>query len=160
MPDLMRMPWLQRLAAWRGYDTPRLRRLLLFSTVAATLPSNLYLVAGSSLAAVQDDPSLYYSQEEMGAVDWLGNNTERSETILASYSMGRLIPARVGNRVFMGHFIETVEVQRKKELATIFFRADTTDDFRHNLLNEYHIRYVLHGPRERLLGDFDTSRCA
>ena len=159
LPALTRMSWLQRLAAWRRYDTPGLRRLLLFSTIAVTLPSNLYLVAGSSLAAVQDDPSLYYSQEEMGAVDWLRNNTERSETVLASYPMGRLIPARAGNRVFMGHFIETVEVQRKKELATTFFRADTTDDFRRNLLNEYHIRYVLHGPREMLLGDFDPSRC-
>ena len=159
LPALMRMSWVQRLAAWRQYQAPGLRRLLLFSAVALTVPSSLYLLLGSSLAAIHHDPSLYYGLGETEAVDWLGSNTERTDTVLASYAIGRLIPARAGNRVFVGHFIETVEVERKRELTALFFNSDTSDGFRHTLLSEYGIRYVFHGPRERQLGDFEPSTC-
>jgi hypothetical protein len=159
LPALLRLSWLKRLAAWRKYDERGLRRLLIYCTIVATSPSNLYLLAGSSLAAIHHDPSLYYGLGETEAVDWLGSNTERTDTVLASYAIGRLIPARAGNRVFVGHFIETVEVERKRELAALFFTSDTSDGFRHTLLSEYGIRYVFHGPRERQLGDFEPSTC-
>jgi hypothetical protein len=159
LPALLRLSWLKRLAAWRKYDERGLRRLLIYCTIVATSPSNLYLLLGSSLAAIHHDPSLYYGLGETEAVDWLGSNTERTDTVLASYAIGRLIPARAGNRVFVGHFIETVEVERKRELAALFFTSDTSDGFRHTLLSEYGIRYVFHGPRERQLGDFEPSTC-
>ena len=157
LPALLRLSWLKRLAAWRKYDERGLRRLLIYCAIMATSPSNLYLLAGSSLAAIHHDPSLYYGLGETEAVDWLSSNTERTDTVLASYPIGRLIPARAGNRVFVGHFIETVEVERKRELAATFFNGDTSDGFRHTLISEYGIRYVFHGPRERELGDFDPS---
>jgi hypothetical protein len=65
---------------------------------------------------------------------------------------------RDGSTVFMGHIIETVQVERKRELAASFFQAGTGDDFRRALLTEYGICYVFHGPRERQLGDFDPPK--
>jgi uncharacterized membrane protein len=79
--------------------------------------------------------------------------------VLASYKLGRFIPAHSGNTVFMGHFIETVDVERKRELARIFFQADTSDEFRKGLLSEYGVHYLFHGPSEKQTGDFQPSTC-
>jgi hypothetical protein len=158
LPIALNSSWLNRFARWRGYKRPGLRRLLLFSVIMATFPSNLYLLAEASAAALLSNPILYYRSEEVEAVDWLKNNTERTDTVLASYKIGRYIPARAGNRVFMGHVIETVEVEYKKQLAEIFFQDSATDDFRRDLLADYGIRYLFYGPTERQMGEFDPSR--
>jgi hypothetical protein len=158
LPVAMNSGWLNRFAHWRGYESSGLRRLLLYSVIVATFPSNLYLVAGYSASALRNDPALYYRREEVEAVDWLKSNTDNTDTVLASYTMGRLIPARAGNRVFMGHFHETVEVEYKKRLAVSFFQDSSSDDFRRDLLTEYGIRYVFHGPTERQIGEFEPSR--
>ncbi len=159
LPALLRSDWLTRFARWRGYRREGLRRLLIFSTIAATFPSSLYLLASATSAALVHEPALFQDLHEVEAIDWLKDHTQRTDTVLASYEVGRLIPALAGNRVFMGHIIETVQVERKKELAASFFQADTSDAFRQALLAEYGIRYVFFGPRERQLGDFDPSSC-
>jgi hypothetical protein len=155
LPRALRSDRLTRFARWRGYRTDGVRRFLVFSVIVATLPSNLYLLLSVSSMALQHNSALFYERHEAEAIDWLKDNTRHSDTVLASYEIGRLIPARAGNVVFIGHIIETVQVERKRELAASFFQADSSDDFRRALLTEYGIRYVFHGPRERQLGDFD-----
>lgn len=76
------------------------------------------------------------------------------------FTMGRCIPAQAGNRVFVTHFHETVEVEYKKRLTESFFQEATNDDSRQDLLAEYGISYVFHGPTERQIGSFDPSRVA
>ena len=152
--------WMMRFARWRGYESTGLRGLLLYSIVIMTYPSNLVLVAATSLSTLHNYPALYHYRDEVVAVDWLRKNTEPTDTVLSSYEMGRLIPARAGNRVFMGHAHETVDVHDKELLAVGFFQESTSDDFRCNLLTEYGISYVFHGPAERQIGRFDPSRVA
>jgi hypothetical protein len=159
LPRALRSDWLTRFARWRGYRTDGLRRFLAFAVIVATFPSNLYLLVSASSIALQHDPALFHGRHEVEAIAWLKDNTRHSDKVLASYEMGRLIPAVAGNIVFMGHKVETVQVERKKELAASFFQGDTSDDFRRAFLTEYGIRYVFHGPRERQLGDFEPSRC-
>lgn len=160
MPLALNADWTRRFAHWRGYEWTRLRRLLLYSIVIMTYPSNLVLVAGTSLSTLHTHPGLYYYLDEIAAVDWLRENTEDTDTVLSSYELGRLIPARAGNRVFMGHAFETVDVHKKTELAARFFQESTSDDFRRDLLTEYGIRYVFYGPQERVMGEFDPSEAA
>jgi hypothetical protein len=157
LPALLKSDWLARFARWRGYRREGLRRFLVFSAIIATFPSSLYLLIGASSMALGHHPGLFHGLREIEAIDWFKDNTERTDTVLASYDIGGLIPARTGNRVFMGHFIETVQLERKRELAASFFQANTSDDFRRALLTEYGIHYVFHGPAERQLGDFDPS---
>jgi hypothetical protein len=157
VPAILRSGWLKRIAQWRGYETKGLRQLVVFSLVAATFPSTLFLATDATLRAVDSRSALFYTTEEVEAIDWLKDNTRRTDTVLASYEMGRIIPGRAGNRVFMGHFIETVEVDRKRELAATFFQADTSEAFRRDLLEEYGIIYVLYGPAEVRMGGFDPS---
>lgn len=160
LPAAMNSGWLRRFACWRGYRMRGLRHLLLYSVIMATFPSNLYLLAGYSVSVLQNAPALYYREDEIEAVVWLKKNTERTDTVLASYEIGRLIPAHAGNRVFMGHWCETVEVEHKKQLAVSFFRDGTGDDFRQDLLADYGISYVFHGPTERRTGGFNPSKAS
>ncbi len=157
VPTTLGSRWMERIAEWRGYEAKGLRRFLVFALVAATFPSTLFLAADSSVRALDSGSALFYTTGEIEAIDWLKYNTQRTDTVLASYEMGRLIPARAGNRVFMGHFIETVEVDHKRELAAAFFQPQTSDGFRRHLLEEYNISYVFHGPTEARIGDFDPS---
>ncbi len=157
VPYIMRSDWVSRFARWRGYTSDGLRHLLLFAVIVATFPSNLYLVAGYSGSVLSHHPSLFYHREEVEAVDWLGENTARTDTLLASYRMGRYVPARVGHRVFMGHFHETVQLNDKMRLAESFFSEEASDRSRRRLLAEYRIRYVFHGPSEMQMGRFEPS---
>ncbi len=157
LPVATRSGWLMRFARWRGYGKDGLHRVLVFSVIMLTFPSNLSLVAGTSVSALSNHPTLYHPLEIVEAVDWLKNNTKRTDTVLASYEMGRLIPARAGNRVFMGHAHETVEVRHKEQLAVTFFQQTTAEKVRRALLTDYGIRYLFHGPMERKMGDFDPS---
>lgn len=157
LPSAMRFRWIRRYADWRRYESATVRRLLLFTVVVATIPSNLYLVAAYSGSALSADPQLFFREDEVVAIDWMRDGTDRSDAVLASYEIGRYIPARAGNTVFMGHFHETVDVDRKKQLAESFFRRTTSDDFRVDLLSKYRIRLLFHGPAEQQLGGFDPS---
>ncbi len=157
LPSAMASRWLRRYAHWRRYGSTQFRRLLLFTVVVATIPSNLYLVAAYSGSALSAHPELLFQEDEVVAIDWLRDSTDRSDAVLASYEIGRYIPARAGNTVFMGHFHETVDVDRKKQLAEDFFQGTTSHDSRLDLLSEYRISHVFHGPAERQLGGFDPS---
>jgi len=103
---------------------------------------------------------LYFHKEEVAAVDWLRESTDSTDTVLASYRIDRYIPARAGNRVFMGHAHETVDVKNKRQLAESFFHLATSDISRQDLLAGYGISYVFYGPTERRLGGFDPSKVA
>jgi hypothetical protein len=155
LPLALDSSWLKRFARWRGYGRPGLRRLLLLSIIMVTLPSSLGLVAAHSASILSNDPSLYFGQREVEAVVWLEENTNRTDTVLACPRIGLLIPTRAGNRVFLGHPVETRGAGQKNRLLQEFFRDSSGDDFRRNLLREYGIRYVFYGPREQQLGDLD-----
>jgi len=64
-----------------------LRQFLVLSLVVATFPSTLFLADDSSLRALDSVSALFYTTEEIEAIDWLKYNTQRTDTVLASYEM-------------------------------------------------------------------------
>lgn len=143
------------LAAY-GYSSRRLELLVRNLLVSLTLPSTLFLILSASLAAMAGAPDMVHSADEIAAVDWLGANSRPDDTVLASYEVGGFIPARIGHRVFMGHWTETVDLAGKRAAAERFYGA-ATDDERQAMLHQYGIVYVFHGPREQAIGDFDPA---
>ena len=142
----------------RGYPSWRSELLVRNVLVALTLPSTLLLILSASLAAISGVPDdMIYSAGEIAAVDWLGDNSSRDDTVLASYAIGGFIPARIGHRVFMGHWAETVDLPTKRAAADRFYGA-AGDDERRAILGQYGIVYVLYGPREREMGHFDPAQ--
>ena len=125
--------------------------------VALMSISNLYLTAGFTVAAAGRAPAIFWPADLLAGVDWLGENTAREETVLADFETGNLIPARIGHRVVLGHWIETVAYEDKRAEVTRFFDAAASDEERMETLRRYDVSYVFYGPYERALGSFEPA---
>jgi len=132
----------------------RRRWYALVGAVALTAMSNLYLTAGLTLAAATRAPALFWPVDVLAGVDWLGENSAWDETVLAGFETGNLIPARIGHRVVLGHWMETVDYAGKQEAVVHFFAADTSDEERLALLEEWRVNWIFYGPEEWSLGAF------
>jgi hypothetical protein len=140
------------LVAWFRH-----RRLLLVAYVAMASLSNLLLVAGSLGPIQQRTVPVYRAGGEVAALEWLATHSQPEETVLASFQVGNIIPARTDLRVFAGHGPETLNSLEKQAQIRGFFQPDTEDAWRQALLDDLGLDYVFHGPLERELGDWDPS---
>ena len=108
-----------------------------------------------------DDYTIPYflDKSELEAMQWLEANTNRKDVVLSSYGVGNYIPRISGNKVFLGHWAQTIDFQDKKALAVKFYSTNG-DDFRKGLIEEYSINYVYYGIEERKMGSiiFNNSK--
>jgi hypothetical protein len=139
------------------YTRAGMRRWLIALVLLITVPTNLLLVLGNCVEVARRAPPIFHSKSELEAMDWLRAHTDPKDTVLCAYETGNYVPARAGNRVFLGLGSETVDSARKRVEVSRFFDAAATDAWRQQLLAENHIAYVLIGPNERALGTFDPK---
>ena len=155
------LPALARPLGWVArflrYSPHRLRWLVRGLVLALAAISNLYLIATYTWAAMAWHPALFHTADEVAAIEWLDAHSEWDETVLAAFETGSLIPARIGHRVVLGHPMETVDVEVKRESVARFYAAGTSDTDRLSLLAAWGVAYVFHGPEEQGLGDFDPA---
>lgn len=144
------------LLPW-GRNRNRWRWLAQATVVVLTATSNLYLTAGLTLMAANRTPDMFWPADVLAGVDWLGKNASPDETVLAGFEVGNLIPARIGQRVVLGHWMETVDYAGKQAAVARFFTAGTSDAERLVLLERWAVAYVFYGPDERALGGFDPA---
>jgi hypothetical protein len=144
------------LLRFHRYTLSGLRRWTVAAWIALAATSNVLLVAGSCAGAWTQSPTMFHDRTELDALDWLGIHTNPQDAVLCAFETGNYVPARAGNRVFLGHGPETVHSEQKKEMVARFFDAQTDDTWRQWLLREYGIAYVVIGPRERALGGFSA----
>ena len=141
---------------WQG---PRLRALLGLLLVALSL-TNVMLVAGNCLSLRGKPAPIYRDAGEVAALDWLNQQVESDDVVLAAYETGNYLPTRVKARAFVGHGPESVHADEKKRLVAYFFDGATDDAWRRDLLSQYGVDWVFWGPAERTMGDFDPSQAA
>lgn len=161
------LPWLARtrvFVAWSQrphYSVARLQRLLILGILAlASLASGyVWLSSVVALGFVQPYP-LFRPTTELQAMDWLRAHTAPHDAVLSSYWTGSFIPARAGNRVFVGQRYETIRFEEKGAAAEKFFSATADDAWRVALLREYRIAYVFWGKDERAWGAFEPERAS
>jgi len=115
-------------------------------------------LAGKLQARRSRHPAIFWPSDVIAAVDWLSEHSTWNETVLAAPETGSLIPARIGHRVVIGHEMETVAYKTKLQSVTRFYEASTPESVRRNLLRNWDVRYVLHGPHENSLDGFDPDR--
>jgi len=141
----------------RGQRLSRPRWLAMALLVALAATSNLYLTVGHTVAAASRDSRLFWPAEVVAGVDWLGKYTGPDDTVLSSFEVGNLIPGRIGHRVVLGHWMETIDYEKKHAAVARFFAADTPDEERVALLEEQGVAYLFYGPQEQALGAFDPE---
>jgi len=134
------------------------RRWVATALIVFASATNVLLVAGGCLGAWARSPLMFHERAELDALDWLRTYTKDQDVVLCALETGNFVPARAGNRVFLGHGPETVRSDEKAAMVARFFDVATADDWRRSLLRAYRIAYVVVGPRERALGAFAPDR--
>lgn len=127
------------------------RRALIGVTLLTSVFIELALLGG----ATAHNPSIYLSNNEAAALNWLQHNAPMDTVVLTSPEMGGFVPAFAGQRVVYGHPYETVDAPRREQQVKDFF-AGTLD--RVQLLRDNAVAYILVGPREQKLGAVDMTR--
>ena len=145
-----------RITSHERYEPRSLRRFVLVAIFLLTLPSNLYVLASLGVTAIQHPYPFYHEGAEVEAVDWLAAHTSSDDTVFTTYWTGSYIAARAGNRVFLGHWAETMNYAQKMEKARTFF-GPASDKWRKALLRDYNISYLFYGPREKALPGFQPE---
>jgi hypothetical protein len=145
------------LTRFQRYTQPKLRRFVTTAIILLTIPSNLLLVATSLVQVSRLSSPIFHEGMELEAMDWLAAHTQPSDTVLSSRQIGNYIPARAGNRVFLGHGPETIHAEEKENIVRQFFQTQTNDAYRKEILNQYDIAYLFYGPAEKALGDFQPA---
>ncbi len=125
--------------------------------VVAMMPSTLYLVAGNTLLAATHWKEAFFTRGQVEAMEWLAANSQPDDTVLADLKLGNAIPGWIGHRAFYGHWAETMFYAQKGQQVAAFF-STLPDADRQALLRDYGVRYVIHGPDERKLGNFVPGR--
>jgi hypothetical protein len=111
-------------------------------------------VLARDLEVLSRRPFPHYLREDLvSALRWLATREERS-TVLASYPLGSVVPARTHHRVYAGHLYLTADLGRKLEGLRRFFDAETPDAARERFMRSEQIRYLIHSPLEARAGRY------
>jgi hypothetical protein len=97
------------------------------------------------------DRSPYQPAAVTGAADWLRDNAATDEVILGAVLSGNYLAGAARSRVYVGHWVATLDYGRKVTQTNWFFSAPL-DAERTEFLRTTGIDYVLYGPHERRLG--------
>ncbi len=153
---------------WVRGVLPRLQQTCrpLASIVYVSLASSatLLMIAAnaSAIPSTQYRDDLYYTVDERAGFAWLRDHTPPDSVVLTVAtrdlhgSSGRVV-AQTRRRVFAGHFIETVQFDRKVGMLRRFYDPATSDAWRRSLLAEYNVEYVWYDRYARELGAWNPA---
>jgi hypothetical protein len=135
----------------------RFRRWLVPAFAAATLPTAAVLWLVALLAARLPAEPTFHPSDQLAAFAWLAHHAQPGQAVLSAFDTGNALPAYAPLVSYIGHGPETVFLAAKAPRVAAFYRAATADTERLALLSDGRIRYVIGGPHERALGDFDPG---
>ena len=128
--------------------------------LALVFPTSLMLVASSTLLVAREIEPIFHPAAEVRVAEWLIGHAEEGDLLVSDFPAGNFLPAWAPVRVYYGHGPETIDFETKKENILRFYAAETDDSWRRNFLSIHDVRFVLHGPTEQELGDFDPAGLA
>lgn len=140
----------------RGFGGRGIRRVA-GALMIVLFASNLMILVSLSADSTARRLPFFLPTDDFTALAWLNEHSSPRDTVLASPLIGNVIPGRAGNRVFLGHPMETIHAEEKGREVRTFFKAGTSDQFRRDLLSANGIVYLFYGPSERDLGGFNPD---
>ncbi len=132
-------------------------RALLIFYLLLFLPSTLMLWWGGMEATRQAKIPLFRPLDEVELFDVLQTQAQPDQVILASFETGNALPAWAPVRVVVGHGPESAHLEVFFPEVKRFYQADTPEAQRWQWMAEWGISYVIWGPSEREMGDWNPS---
>jgi hypothetical protein len=153
---------------WSRGVLPRIKRsyrpllTAIYVTLAAVAMLGIWF-ANVGATNPKQNPSLYYSPDELRAFDWLrADDPTHERVVLTTFSPdgtgsgGRLVAA-TGQRVFIGHWIETLNFEKKVEQVRQFYDPATSDTWRQDFLKQIGAGYVWYDEYARRVGAWNPA---
>ncbi|NWF69832.1 MAG: hypothetical protein HXY40_12175 [Chloroflexi bacterium] len=155
---------------WTRAFLPRIsagRRPLLtgvYVTLTALAPALLIFANINAFAHPQmpATTAVYYSADELIGYEWLRGQANPDDLVLTTFgwdgqgSGGRMVAA-LGQRVFMGHWIETTRFEEKIAQIASFYNPVVPDEWRLMFLQNNGARYVWYDDSARVLGGWNPA---
>ena len=144
--------WLARIA-------PRWQMLVLALLIVLSVPSNVLALGIPLFGLINPEAGLsqrlLVQRGYWDAMSWLEDHGKADDVVLAGPNVSLWIPAFGDKRVVYGHPWETIDAPTKLAEVTAWYGgADCAD-----LLDRYHVRYVVVGPQERALSESGSDAC-
>ena len=147
---------LERWRAWwlaHGRRLDRWRLLVTTGLLFSTLTHILLLVSALGTLNPATRPELFLSHDELASEVWLRAQPQDS-VVFSTFPSGGKIAAFTGQRVYIGHWIETVDFAAREAQVAAFFDDGMTDAQRQALLQSTGVDYVWVDRTARALGDW------
>ncbi|MHA1410953.1 MAG: hypothetical protein ACTSQY_11720, partial [Candidatus Odinarchaeia archaeon] len=110
--------------------------------------SNLSNIASDLYYFTNQNHYFYWPREEIEAMKWLADNTTEEVVVLCHPNSGNILPGIAGRTVYLGHSVETVDFQAKKDELIKFF-TEYNDQKRMKFLKEENITHLYYGLKEQ-----------
>jgi hypothetical protein len=136
----------------RRFDTA-----VLVVIVLITVPANIVKVASCIIDMRRKPLEFYLFEGDVAAMKWMKDHHNEDAAILASYKSGLYLPAYTGNRVFVGHWSETLKFNEKAAAADWLLYAPDDDASKEEFLRANEISYIYFGNFERMRGRFSLA---
>ena len=140
--------------------TRRFRRFQLITLLA--FPTTLLLFTGGILAAQHPSLPVFQPATEAATFDSLAFPSKAfmgfGPVVMSAYDTGNALPAWAPVRVVIGHGPESASLAELQPQVSAFYSQDITDSARIEMIHRLDIRFVVWGPGERALGDWDPRQ--
>ena len=138
--------WFERIKRrYRGWVYIILTPLLLLSHIFW-----LYLPVFPIVQGWSNVDGNVLEQDYIDAFDYLEREIRAGDVILAAPDVGTWIPVWTDARPVYGHYAETMNANSKAQGVYTWYNS--SGEACQSLLETYHVRYVILGPRERRIG--------
>jgi hypothetical protein len=122
------------------------------------LPTTLFLLSGSFLAAANPSKPAFRPRDEVKAFNYINRHTDGETVVLSTYDTGNPMPSWAPVFTVIGHGPETAFFNEIQPRIIEFYQTSTPDQQRINLLTEFDVEYVFWGPAEKEFGSWKPEK--
>jgi len=134
-------------------------RLILVSGVLVILClSTLIIWIGSLQAALTPGSPLFVPRDQTRIFEYLELNARKDQVVLAGYETGNVLPAWTPQYVAIGHGPESVHFAEISRRVADIFDGHSTEENRLSFLEDLSVDFVVWGPAERELGNWNPEQ--
>jgi hypothetical protein len=121
------------------------------------IPSTLLLIIGGVFATMRPAAPLFRPASETRAFEQSAQLAQTGDNVLAAYNTGNALPAWAPVRVLIGHGPESIRSAQLEPLVKSFFNLEGSVENKVKFLRDQQISYVLWGPEEKGLGNWNPA---
>jgi hypothetical protein len=141
-------------------DRGRAIKRIFLSPLILAFPSTVLIFAGGLFVVTQPSQPAFRPGSEVAMFEYLRNHSVKNQVVISSYETANALPAWAPLRVILGHGPESVQHDLLGQRVHAFFTDSGSEDERKALIHENDINYVIWGPAERKVGDWDPRQVA